>query len=239
MAYLKVAGRGTLRDIKSRRGSALASLYLVPIAESKLAGVAQKIRALNVAGNENGIVVDILLHHKPRSAAQAQSLTLTQGKKPITLMLTKHPTTLPLHYVALALAKVVTEQSIISGIAKKADALTILAMGRSQAVALSNCTHLTLLHQTDGEVEHTELVGSDLAKEVRLVLDGVRRSCEILHAIQSDRGGIMPRGNAVKEMAYPIIETAKLNQTVAHYVGIGGKPLLHPVDNIGGQQSPP
>ena len=77
-----------------------------------------------------------------------------------------------------------------------------------------------------------ELFVAELREEVRLVLDWVFCCAEPHLAISHDVCGIMTRRDVIVVVSHLLLERAKLDESVAHHVGIGRQSFLDALDSI-------
>ena len=203
----------------------------------------------------------VLLHRKPRSAAEAQSVTLADGVEPQSLVTAYLATGLQLHHVARQLAQVVAYVVVVVDLAEETDALRVLALGVHQMLALGYLTHLVLHHVADGEQRLLQLPPVQLCQEVRLVLHRVRTGAEepppaplrkegeaqtrqnspsFRRGLGGGRGclRIMPSGNQVILMAALLVEGPELDEPVAHHVRVRCQSSPHLLHGVGGHLVP-
>ena len=120
-----------------------------------------RLRVVAVTDVEH-VLSHVLLHYKPRAAAEAHTLALADGVKPQSLVLTDALAGLQLDDVAGLFAKIATDIFVIVDLSQKADALRVLAAGTHQVFALSNHTHLVLHVVANGEQRLLQLPVVDL-----------------------------------------------------------------------------
>ena len=179
------------------------------------------------------VAADVFLHHKPRPAAEAQTLTLAYRGKPMALVSAHKAARLYLYSVALALAEIHTEIVVVVDLAEETDALRILAARIDETVLQGDATHLLFHQMPDGEDGFLKLPLIELRKEVGLVLDRVGTGAEPFPAIAvSLRSGIVSGGDEVVVAAALVVEGAELDEAIAHNIGVGSiavADLLHRV----------
>ena len=115
----------------------------------------------------------ILLHDIPRSAAEAQSVSLSDGVKPQAAVLAYQFARLQFEHFAGSLAEIASNVVVIIDLAEEADALRVLSLGVDEVFAFGYLPYLALLVMSDGEECLAELPVINLCKEVGLVLYGV------------------------------------------------------------------
>ena len=93
--------------------------------------------------------------------------------------------------------------------------------------AFGNLSHLSLLVMTNGKNGLLQLPIVYLCKKIGLVFHWVGTRNQPFLAVYPFRLGIMSRCDEVVFMSAFLMKCAKLNQSVAHYVGIGRKSRLH------------
>ena len=79
-------------------------------------------------GDVDDVTTNVLLDHKPRATTQAQSLTLSDGMKPIAVVLTQHLAGLQFHDLTRTLTQVTLYKLIVIDLAQKTDTLAVLAL---------------------------------------------------------------------------------------------------------------
>ena len=109
-----------------------------------------RLRVVAVADVED-VLRHVFLHHKPRAAAEAQTLALPDGVEPQAAVLANAATGLQLYHVAGLFAQVAADIVVVVNLAEEADALRVLAVGADKVFALSYLAHLVLHVMADGE----------------------------------------------------------------------------------------
>ena len=145
-------------------------------------------------GHIEDIVGDILLDYKPRTTTEAESLALTDGVEPQTLVATYAATSLQLDDISGIVAEITLDVIVVINLAEEAYALRILAAGIYKMFALGNGAHLVLHIMTYGEICFLQLPVVDLGKEVGLVFHGVGTGGEPFLAVYNLGLGIMTCG---------------------------------------------
>ena len=145
-------------------------------------------------GDIEDIVGDILLDYKPRTTTEAESLALTDGVEPQTLVATYAATSLQLDDISGIVAEITLDVIVVINLAEEAYALRILAAGIYKMFALGNGTHLVLHIMSDGKEGFLQLPVVDLGKEVGLVFHGVGTGGEPFLAVYNLGLGIMTCG---------------------------------------------
>ena len=189
-------------------------------------------------GNIKDIALYILLDHKPRTTTEAKSLALTDGVEPQTLVAAYAATCVELDNITGIVAEIALDVVVIVDLAKEANALRIFAAGINEMFALCNGTHLVFHIMTDGEKGFLQLPVVDLGKEVGLVLHGVGTGGEPFLAFDNLGLGIMARSYKVIFVTSLLVEGTKLDETIAHDVGIGSEASLHLLHGITGNIVP-
>ena len=178
------------------------------------------------------ILCHILLHDKPRTAAEAQALALPDGVEPQPLVRAYLLARFQFDDISHLLAKIATHVFVVVDVAQEADALTVASLGIDEVLALGNLAHLVLLEMSDGEESLPQLPTLDLCQEIRLVFHGVGTRCEPFPPVNPFRLRIMPRGDEVVTVAHLLIEGTELDESVTHHIRIrrvAGFHLLHRV----------
>lgn len=103
----------------------------------------RRLRVVTMTHVEN-IVLHILLYHEPRTAAEAQTLALTDGMEPQTLVATDALARLHLNHIARVLAQVSADVIVIVNLPQEANSLTILrlALIKCSSSAISRISFL-------------------------------------------------------------------------------------------------
>ena len=189
-------------------------------------------------GDIENVALYIFLDNKPWTATETQSLALTDGVKPQTLVGSYAATGIQFNNITGIVAEVSLDIIVVVDLAKKTDALGVLASGIDKMFALGNGAHLVLHIMTYGEICFLQLPVVDLGKEVGLVFHGVGTGGEPFLAIDNLGLGIMTCGYEVIFMSTLLVEGSKLDKTIAHHVGIGRKTGLHLFHGISGDIVP-
>ena len=194
--------------------------YEVHLAEVQ--GAAILLFGVVAARHVHHVVVDVLAHHKPRAAAEAQALALSDGVEPVSAVLAYLAPGLYLDDGAGTLAKVAADEVAVVDFAQKADALRVFAHGVGHVLAHRYLAYLCFGQVADGEGEVAQLVVGDLCQEVGLVLDGVDGGGKPFRAIGvGDGGGVVAGGGEVELVAPALLEEAELDDFVAHHIRVG------------------
>jgi len=109
-----------------------------------------RLRVVTMTHIQN-IVLHILLNHEPRTTAEAQTLALTDGVEPQTLVATDALTRLHLNHIARLLAQVSADVIVIVNLPQEANSLTILALGINQMLLFGYLTNFIFDVMTDRE----------------------------------------------------------------------------------------
>ena len=67
----------------------------------------------------------------------------------------------------------------------------------------------------------------DLGKEIGLILYRIGGGSEKSFPIHPSGRGIVPRSNIIVSVPYTLLEDPKLDEFVAHHIGVGGQSLTH------------
>lgn len=109
-----------------------------------------RLRVITMTYIQN-IVLHILLDDEPRTATKAQSLALTDGMEPQSLMFANALSGLHLNHIARVLAQISADVIIIVNLPQKADSLTILALGIDEMFLFCYLTNFVFDVMTDRE----------------------------------------------------------------------------------------
>ena len=167
------------------------------------------------------IVLGILFHHIPRTAAQAKALALPDGVKPEALVLANLASGFNFNDVALALTQMAADEVVIVNFPQKANALAVLAKSVRHICLHSNSANLSLGHTADGEHQMLELLVGYLRKKVGLVLNRVDCRSQIFHTVNHVGGCIVPGCRHVELTAPAFLEISEFYHLIAHHVGVG------------------
>ena len=124
------------------------------------------------------VLLHVLLHHKPRTAAEPHALALADSVEPQPSVLADATAGLQLHNVARLFAQVAAYVVVVVHLAEEADTLRVLPAGTHQVFALGNLAHLVLHVMPDGEQRLLQLPVVYLCQKVRLVLHRVGAGAE-------------------------------------------------------------
>ena len=106
-------------------------------------------------------------------------------------------------------------------------------------LALSDLAHLVFHVMTYGEECFLQLPVVDLSQEIRLILHWIRTCTKPLQALLVYlRLGIMACSDEIVVLATLLVEGAKLDETVAHHVRIGGQTCSHLIHRVLGHLIP-
>ena len=174
------------------------------------------------------VLLHVLLHHKPGSAAEAESLALAYGVVPQGAVASYHFPGLQFHHVAGAVAQVTPYVVVVVYLSEEADALTVLALGVDEVLRLGYLPYLVLHVVAYGEDGLVQLPALYLCQEVGLILYGVGAGNEPLVPLGVALGtGIVAGGYEVVLVPHLAVEGTKLDEPVAHHVGVGRKSRLY------------
>ena len=110
----------------------------------------RRLRVVAVTHVEN-VLLHILLDYEPRTAAEAQPLTLADGMEPQALVGADSLARLHLYHVARFLAQVPADVIVIVDLSQEVNSLTILALGINEMFLFCYLTNLILDVMTDRE----------------------------------------------------------------------------------------
>src|SRR2546422_8737198 len=127
--------------------------------------VAVGVRHVNAVGRH------VLLHDIPRATRQADAFALADGVEPKAAMFGQRPAGLQLDNLTRPFAEGMPNKFAILDLAKKANALAVLAVAIGQIPLARQPTHLVLAQVTDREPDPAQLCLIERAQEIRLVLD--------------------------------------------------------------------
>ena len=159
-------------------------------------------------------------------------MPLTNGVKPQSAVHADFLFRFQFQHFARVFAKKAADIIIIINLAKKANALAVFTFGIDKMFAFGNLSHLSLLVMTNGKYGLLQLPIVYLCKEVGLVFHWVGTRNQPFLAVNPFRLGIMSRCDEVVFVSALLMKCAKLNQSVAHHVGIGCKSRLHLVHRV-------
>ena len=110
----------------------------------------RRLRVVTMTHIQN-VVLHILLNHEPRTAAEAQTLTLSDSVEPQTLVAADALARLHLNHIARVLAQVSADVIVIVNLPQEANSLTILALGINQMLLFGYLTNFIFDVMTDRE----------------------------------------------------------------------------------------
>ena len=172
-------------------------------------------------GDEEDILLYVLLDGKPWTSTEAQSVTLPYGVKPQSLVHADLLARFDVNDESRLLAEVLAEVVVVVYLAKKADALRVLALGVDEMFTLCYTAHLTLLVVPDREDGFLQLPVVDLRKEIRLVLYWIWGCNEPLTALFVNlRLCVVSCCDEVVLMTFLLVESTELDKPLAHDIGI-------------------
>src|SRR5206468_4890339 len=124
----------------------------------------------------NAVGRHVFLHDIPRATRQADAFALADGVEPKAAMFGQGPAGFQLDNLSNPFAEVIPNKLVIFDLAKKTNALTVLAIAIGQIPLTRQSPHFALAEVTDWEPETVQLCLIERAQEVGLVLDLVRRA---------------------------------------------------------------
>ena len=89
----------------------------------------------------NHVILRVLFHHIPRTAAQAEAFALSDGVEPKSIVLAEFFAGFNLNNRSLFHAEMTADEIVVVDLPKEANALTIFAIGIGQVRFLSNAAH--------------------------------------------------------------------------------------------------
>ncbi len=182
--------------------------------------------------HEDDVLADILLHYEPWSAAQSQALALSDGVEPITSVMADYTSCLDVDDLALLFAQQSAHELVVVNLPQETDALTVLSVCTGKTGFLCQSAHFVLHEVTDRKYGMPKLLVCELGQEVGLVLDGIGCRTEPYESVALNASGIMTCGDIVVMTANLLFERAKLDEAVAHHIGIGCQAKLDSLDCI-------
>ena len=184
------------------------------------------------------VVGYILLYDKPRSTAQEKTFALPDGVEPIAFVGSQLASSFKFDNVALALAKVSAEEVVVVDFPEEADALRVLAFGTGKVGGACDVAHLRLHQPSYRKHEFRYLMVVELREEIGLVFQRVFGCGEKLDAVDDVGSGVMTCGDAVVLVAATLLESAELDELVAHNVWVGCQPFADGFDGVGDDAVP-
>src|SRR6185312_702780 len=124
--------------------------------------------------NVHAICGNVLLHHIPRAARQADALALADRIEPEAAMLGEGFSGFQFDDLAGAFAQVMTDEFRVPDLAEKADSLAVFAVAIGQIEFARQPPHVVLPQMTDRKPQSAKLTLIERAKEVGLVFDRIR-----------------------------------------------------------------
>ena len=192
--------------------------------------------------------LEIFFDHKPRSAAETEAFALTDGVKPIPLVLSDLFAGFYFDHIARSLAQEATNEVIVVDFSEKADALRIFAAGRRQTVLDGDAAHLVFLQVAEGKHDFLDLARFELCQEVGLILHRIGRSAQPCvvsgeigrfaragiaeHLVVANGSRVVAGANAVIGVADALFERTELDEAIAHHVRIGRKAAAYVIHGV-------
>lgn len=184
------------------------------------------------------VVRYILLYDEPGTTAQEKTFALTDGVEPIAFVGAEFASCFKFDNVALALAKVTAEEVVVVDFPEEADTLRVLALSTGKMGGACDVAHLRL-HQTSyREHEFRNLATVELREEIGLVFQRVFGCGEELDAVDDVGSSVVSCGDAVVRIAATLLESAELDELVAHNVRVRRKPIADGFDGVGDDAIP-
>ena len=156
--------------------SPCSPLKRVPAGEAEVnesEGVGEQI--VFGVGDEDDVTFCVFVRHEPRSAAQSESFSLTDGVKPVTLVCAHLLSCFLFNDRSLLLAEVAPHVVTPSRSSEEAESLAVATVCRGQVLFVGDGSDLRFVEMSDGEDRLAELRRSESGEEVCLVLDRVGR----------------------------------------------------------------
>src|SRR6266516_3706925 len=161
----------------------------------------------------------VLLHDIPRATRQADALALADRVDPKAAMFGQGPAGLQLDDLTGPFAEVMPNKLGILDLAKKANALAVLAVAIGQVPLARQPPHFALVQVTDGEPQPAQLFLNERAQEVGLVLDLVRRAFQHANAVAILDLRVVAADEFVEAWVDLVEEQTELDSLVAPNVG--------------------
>lgn len=112
----------------------------VEIGQIKGAAVLKEI--VVAMGNVENVLFQILFHHEPRTTTQPESLALSDGMKPVSVVLAHFLARFDFDDRSFSFAQEATYEVVVIDFSQEADALRILTASRGKAMVEGDLAHL-------------------------------------------------------------------------------------------------
>ena len=179
------------------------------------------------------VLFDILFDHEPGASAEQQPFALTDGMEPVAAVGSENAACFEFDYLPFALTEITAQKVVVVYLAEEADALRVLAVGAGQVSLVGDVAHLALHQVPNREHQLADLFEFELGEEIGLVFYGVFGRGKEGRAVHLGDGGVVACGGMVVVFAPALLESAELDEFVAHHVGIGCETAAHGVDGVG------
>lgn len=133
------------------------------IGEEELAAVLLP-RVISV-GHENNVFLNVFLDNKPRTATEAEALSLADGVKPIAVMSANLAPRFKLNDIAFLLSEELAEKTAVIDFSEEADALAVAALGWREMVRGGDVSHLFFVEVSDWQQEFPNLLAGQLREK--------------------------------------------------------------------------
>ena len=220
------------KDVGQRRSVPRVGCQEVEIGEEELAAVLLP-RVISV-GHENNVFLNVFLDNKPRTATEAEALSLADGVKPIAVVSANLAPRFKLNDIAFLLSEELAEKTAVIDFSEEADALAVAALGWREMVRGGDASHLFFVEVSDWQQEFPNLLAGQLREKIRLVLHGVGRRCEPCATVWLPKNlCVMACGNAVVGKSDALFKSSEFDEAVAHHVRIRRKSAFDAVCHVG------
>ena len=135
------------KDVGQRRSVPRVGCQEVEIGEEELAAVLLP-RVISV-GYENNVFLNVFLDNKPRTATEAEALSLADGVKPIAVVSANLAPRFKLNDIAFLLSEELAEKTAVIDFSEEADALAVAALGWREMVRGGDASHLFFVEVSD------------------------------------------------------------------------------------------
>lgn len=150
--------------------------------------------------------------------------------------------------IAFALAQKAAHEVVVVDFSQKADALRVFAACRCEAVVEGDLAYFVLFQSAQGEHDFLYLPAVELCEKIGLVFHGVGGGAEpyvvggevesfgrttvAKHLVVANAAGVVAGADAVVLMSDFLFERSKLDEAVAHHVGVGRESAAHVLHRV-------
>jgi hypothetical protein len=170
-------------------------------------------------GDEDGVLVEILVHDVPGASSEPEAATLADGVKPRTPVVTEDLSARDVADLAGTLSEMVTNEIVERNATEETDSLAVGPIGILEPETSSALTDLGLGHIADREKTPRELMLTKLAEEVGLVLLRIGAAEKVESTIAVLDLHVVARSDTIESFPDPIDKRAELDHAVAHHIG--------------------